>query len=106
MSTDPQTLPIVCSLDEIELKTRREGDIAALLSAVVKSRELPDGYELTLPGDPGTIRKLTEFIINERECCRFFSFDAAFASNAGDITLLLRGPEGTKRLTEMGLTPR
>lgn len=104
MSTEPQPLPIVCTLDEATLAARREGDIATFLATVTETRELPDGYELTLPGDPATIRNLTEFIINERNCCRFFTFETAFAPNAGDITLRLRGPEGTKQLlTEMGL---
>lgn len=107
MSTEPQPLPIVCALDEVALAARREGDIAALLAGVIATRELPDGYELTLPGDAGTIRKLTEFIINERECCRFFSFHTTFASNAGNITLRLHGPEGAKELlAEMVFTPR
>lgn len=105
MSTEPQPLPIVCSLDEVELNARREGDIATLLSSLIKSRELPDGYEITLPGDPGTIRNLTEFIIAERDCCSFFTFETVFASDGGEATLRLRGPEGTRQLlAEMGLT--
>ena len=104
MSTEPQPLPIVCSLDEVTLNARREGDIGSLLAAVTSTRELPDGYELTLPGDAATVRNLTEFIINERDCCRFFTFETAFAANSGDVTLRLRGPEGTKQLlTEMGM---
>jgi hypothetical protein len=105
MSTEPQPLPIVCSLDEIELNARRKGDIAALASAVIKLSELPDGYEITLPGDAASVRTLTEFIIAERDCCRFFTLETTFASDGGEVTLRLRGPEGTKQLlAEMGLT--
>lgn len=106
MSTEPQPLPIVCTIDEVTLEARREADIGALLAAVTHTRELPDGYELTLPGDPATVRNLTEFIISERECCRFFTFETTFAADAGEVTLRLRGPDGTKAfLAEMGLKP-
>lgn len=105
MSTEPQPLPIVCTLDEVTLAARREGDIGALKAAVISTRELPDGYELTLPGDAATVRNLTEFIINERDCCRFFTFETTFAAGGGDVTLRLRGPEGTKQLlADMGMS--
>lgn len=102
--SEPQPLPIVCSLDEVERAARQEDDVSTLLAAVQNVRELPDGYELTLPGDPDTVRNLTGFIIAERECCRFFTFETAFAADRGEVTFRLRGPEGTKQfLSEMGL---
>jgi hypothetical protein len=104
MPDGPQPLPIVCSIDEVTLAARREGDIASLLAAVTRTRELTDGYELTLPGDPDTVRALTEFIIAERDCCRFFTFETSFSPDLGEITFRLRGPEGARQLlAEMGL---
>lgn len=104
MSTDQRIVLVACNLGEAELAARREGDITALLASAIGARELPDGYELALPGDAATVRDITEFIIAERECCRFFTFEATLAANLGDITFRLRGPEGTKQLlAEMGL---
>lgn len=104
MSTDQRTVPVACNLDRAALAARRDGDIATLLAAVTEARELGDGYELTLPSDAANVRNVTEFIIAERECCRFFTFETTFTPEAGSIILRIRGPEGTKQLlAQMGL---
>jgi hypothetical protein len=39
--------------------------------------------------------RLTAFIVAERACCPFFTFELAFGP--GGILLRVRGPEGTKQ---------
>lgn len=39
--------------------------------------------------------KLTEFIVAERSCCPFFTFELAFETDG--ILLRVRGPQGTRQ---------
>jgi hypothetical protein len=57
--------------------------------------ELEDGYEFAFPGEADWAMRLVEFIVAERSCCPFFTFELAFGP--GGILLRVRGPEGTKQ---------
>jgi len=108
MSTENKELQLACTLDEDDLMARKEGDIAVLRSGVQSVAELPDGYELTFPGSTEWARNISEFIVAERECCRFFTFETIYQPDGGRIALRIRGPEGVKAfLSELtaGSTP-
>ncbi len=106
MSTENKDLPISCTLDEDDLVARKEGDIAVLRSGVQGVTELSDGYELRFPGSSEWARNITEFIVAERECCRFFVFETIYQPDLGEIALRIRGPEGVKAfLNELDLQP-
>ena len=96
MSTENKDLPISCTLDEDGLVARKEGDIAVLRSGIQSVAELPDGYELRFPGSTEWAHNITEFIVAERECCRFFTFETIYQPDMGEIALRIRGPEGVK----------
>lgn len=102
MSSTGEDLPIVCTLSEADQAARQQGDVARLFARVERTRELDDGYEVTLPGNAETARAIAEFVIKERECCRFFTFDTTFEADGGPIRLSLRGPAGTKEFLEEG----
>jgi hypothetical protein len=88
--------PIVCSLSADEL-TVRQSEIVPLIGAgYQEARELRDGYALRFPGDDGTANALLAFILGERACCRFFTFELHFEPEQGAIWLSLRGPDGVK----------
>ena len=106
MSTESKELPLACALDEDDLMARKEGDIAVLRSGIQSIAELPDGYELTFPGSSEWARNISEFIVAERECCRFFTFETIYQPDGGQIALRIRGPEGVKAfLSELTADP-
>jgi len=67
-----------------------------------EARQLPDGYALRFPGEETWASRLLRFIVQERACCPFFSFELVFEPGQGPIWLHLRGPAGTTEfVTEM-----
>ena len=104
MTTDieiRQDLPIVCRLLEPELQAREEVLQREVFSAVVETRELPDGYALRFPGEAPWLATLAEFIRFERACCPFLRFELHAEQADGPFWLRLRGPVGTKEFLAM-----
>ncbi|MEO6456671.1 MAG: hypothetical protein ABIO92_00130 [Chloroflexia bacterium] len=93
-------LPIACTLSEPEQAERGEEISTNIFSEVQQRIELEDGYEFLFSGTDAWAAKLLQFIITERDCCRFFTFELIFDPNLGPIRLRLRGPEGTKGFIE------
>ena len=87
--------PIACSLSGED--QRRLGDEIARLFRDGRpwARQLPDGYALRFPGEDMWATRLLTFIIGERACCPFFTFELVFEAGQGAIWLHLRGPAGT-----------
>jgi hypothetical protein len=46
---------------------------------------------------------LADFITNERRCCPFLDFTLTVSENAKPVTLLLSGPEGTRKFLQAEL---
>ena len=87
-------VPIACSLDG-EDRQRRGAEIAHLFrEGLLEVRRLPDGYALRFPGQPTWAAWLLAFILGERACCPFFTFELIFQPEQGPIWLHLRGPDG------------
>ena len=95
-------LPIVCQLSG-DVQARRRESVRGLLDRGRLAGELEDGYEFAFPEDAGWAMRLTEFIVAERSCCPFFTFEFAF--EPGGILLRIRGPEGTKQFIGEELFP-
>ncbi|HET7271251.1 MAG TPA: hypothetical protein VFI90_09195 [Rubrobacter sp.] len=74
---------------------RRLEAVRGLLDRSRLVGELEDGYEFAFPGDAAWAMRLTGFIVAERSCCPFFTFELVFGP--GGILLRARGPEGTKK---------
>ena len=89
-------LPIACNLTG-DAQARRWESVRGLLDRNHLVGELEDGYEFTFPGDADWAMRLTEFIVAERSCSPFFTFELAFGPGGGEILLRVRGPEGTKQ---------
>ncbi len=100
-------LPIACELPEERQGPRREELSRELFDGCEVVRELEDGYEFTFPGSAEWAARLTEFVLFERTCCPFFTFEIFFEPDAGPIVLKVRGPEGVKEFIEdlAGLRP-
>src|SRR5215204_1601345 len=94
----PKELPIACKLTNEEQQKRREELSRELFSGREGTRELDDGYEFVFAGGADWAEKLVSFVVSERECCPFFTFELIFEPEGGPISLRMRGPEGAKDL--------
>jgi hypothetical protein len=94
-SPNPQT-PIACLLNDEEQRERKQHLQQELFSHVTETTELEDGFAYRFPGDRDVVDQLIDFVLFERECCPFFTFDLGFEPEHGPVTLSLRGPEGVK----------
>lgn len=99
-------LLIACRLTDEEQGRRREELASKLFSGCKVTNELDDGYEFAFPGEANWAEKLMSFILSERECCPFFIFELIFDPEGGEISLRIRGPEGTKELLGAELVER
>ncbi len=89
-------LPIACTLSAAEQAGRREEATRVLFAGCRKVSELEDGYAYEFPGGDEQIEALTRFVVAERECCTFFTFELTFEPDRGPVHLRMRGPRGTK----------
>lgn len=92
----PKAVPIACLLTAPDLQARRESVLQKVRSAVVKVRELEDGFEYAFPANGEWLRELTAMIDLERQCCPFLRFRLTLPPQDGLLLLELTGPEGTK----------
>ncbi|MCA1730290.1 MAG: hypothetical protein LC751_13030 [Actinobacteria bacterium] len=67
-------LPIACSLPSPEQVRRRETAVE-ILGQARKIEEIQDGYAFAFPGSAEWAVRLTEFVVFERACCPFFTFE-------------------------------
>src|SRR5262245_60597704 len=88
-------IPLACSLTAAELKDRGQ-EIDVLFARAHTLRELPDGYGFAFPCGDETPQDLVRFIVAERACCPFFTFEMTFPSPHESVWLFIRGSEGVK----------
>lgn len=88
---------MACSLTAAELRVRGEEN-AALFARAHNAQELPDGYCFAFPASEDDARDLLRFILAERACCPFFTFELAFPSPHQAIHLTVRGRAGVKEI--------
>ena len=93
-------LPIACTLPENEKAGRRDQIDTNISGAVEAITELEDGYEFRFSGGEEVIRNLFQFVKQERQCCRFLTFELIFEPDDGPIALRLRGPDGAKEFIQ------
>src|SRR4051812_13066916 len=89
-------LPIACDLSERDQQLRRQELAADIFKDFEQVEELADGYAFRYPGDEVYVRRLLEFIMFERKCCAFMTFELLFEPGQGSIWLRLRGAPGVR----------
>jgi hypothetical protein len=89
-------LPIACNLSGAELEARKEDITENVFSMYEQVDELPDGYAFKFPGDDEWAGRLLKFVLEERQCCPFFTFDLTFEPQLAAIWLHLRGSNDIK----------
>jgi hypothetical protein len=89
-------LPIACNLSADDLRARGDGMVGPLFARAQRFEETGDGYSFAFPAEADSARELLEFILSERACCPFFTFELAFPTGDQLLWLTLRGGEGVK----------
>lgn len=97
-----EEVPLACSLTEDELRDRGDEN-AALFAQALETQEMADGYRFAFPADDSGIPALVQFILAERTCCPFFTFELAFPSPHEVVWLAVRGREGVKEIVRDAL---
>jgi hypothetical protein len=99
--------PFYCNrraIDPTQLHHKEE--LGKTLRSMRRStRELADGYEFELPGDPSTIQAAAEWAAMERLCCPFFDIELRLEREAGPFRLRLTGREGVKQFIQGEFRP-
>ena len=104
--------PLACKLTGDDL--RRRGEVVNdLFAHALAVSELPDGYRFTFPAGGDWAHNVLDFIVTERDCCPFYTFELTSPSPHQTHWLTVRGAEGVKatieplieRLAARGLTP-
>jgi hypothetical protein len=96
-------LPIACLLSDDEQAKRREKITNDIFKRAEEIQELRDGFSFRYPGTDEWISKISEFIMSERKCCPFFTFELLFASNSGPVYLHTRGSRDVKEFIKIEL---
>jgi hypothetical protein len=89
-----------CNLSALDKAQRARYSVLTrqLITAKQEVQELPDGYALRYAANPQTIKDVAEFVIYERLCCPFLSFEMAVEGE--NLSLRLKGKEGVKEFIE------
>ena len=98
-------LPVACSLSAAELRARGEENLA-LFSQAQRIRELADGYAFAFAGADAVTELLLRFVLAERACCPFWSFELTLASPHQEVWVSVRGNEEAKALVREGLVAK
>ena len=69
---------------------------ALFVERVLERRDLADGYAFRFEAD--AVVDLARFVMNERRCCPFLSFEISVASDGGPVWLRMTGPDGAREL--------
>jgi hypothetical protein len=94
-------LPIVCTLSNEE-RAQRADEVTDLLGDALEVRDLQNGFAFRFPGSEDWAVRLLDYIVFERRCCRFFTFELVFEPDLGATWLHVCGPEGVKELLRGG----
>ncbi len=103
----PAEAPIACQLKALDAPERaRQRELLGIVREKIRRIvELVNGFELSLPPDPGTLAEAAEWVELERRCCAFA--DLAIEQREDAIFVRVTGGPGAKEVlaAEMGFEP-
>jgi len=107
---DPSPVPLACRLDALTdaQRDRHRRLSESLAAAATSSRELPNGYEITLDlsrlrdarGLPYCVVEVAEWVDLESRCCPFVDFGIDASGRGGPVRLRLTGAGLVKEFLE------
>lgn len=89
-------IPILCSLNDYELRDRREEYLQRMSGSIREVAELENGFCYTFLAEGNVLADLAAIIRLERECCPFLNFELNVPAGSDYVTLKLTGQDGTK----------
>src|SRR5262245_21495424 len=92
---DPESLPIACTLTPLELASRRDALLPALLARARSREPIRGGLRWEFAPEPGLLTQAATVIDAEHRCCRFLRFHLIVEPGDGPVWLEVTGPEGT-----------
>jgi hypothetical protein len=98
---DDLEVPVACDPSVFTPATRAEHDAAlatTVLGRALSRDDRPDGITLDYPVDAALAAALLAWIVDERRCCPFLTFELRLDSGADRMRLAIRGPEGTREV--------
>src|SRR5215471_984089 len=113
-ASTPAPKPLVCNLQAMSAAELDRHHLlgAKLRDALVSTRELKDGYELTLDlsrlaldakGLPFCVVEVAEWVDQESRCCPFLEFGIDVRGGSPITKLRLTGPENAKAFLKQQL---
>ena len=105
MPDDSMDIPVACSLTDAELEARGDEN-DELFAHAREVEELADGYRFAGPADDCGLPALLQFILAERACCPFFTFELQFPSPHQVVWVAIRGNEEAKGIVRDGLATK
>lgn len=102
--TNAEQKPVfACNMLALDATARkRHIEVTKQLRADMKeTRELSDGYAFRFQSDQAKILLVSEFIVRERLCCPFFTFEIVIEPEDGPLWMRLRGAEGVKEFIRL-----
>lgn len=79
-----------------EERDRHKTVTQQVLAATKEVQALDDGYAFLFPAERLTVLLVSEFIVRERLCCPFLTFELIVEPDDGPLWMRLRGREGIK----------
>jgi hypothetical protein len=92
-----QTIVLSCKLPTPELRKRKTEVLTSLKSKMTGRAELDNGFQYSFAGSDEILEEILQFIITERACCSFFTFQVLVNDEDSPIALQITGPEGAKQ---------
>jgi len=91
-------IPIACTLNESELRERRQAITGAFRGMKVTISELSDGYAFIFPASSEALKRIAELVDLERQCCSFLTFKIVVEAANADLRLEVTGPGEAKKV--------
>jgi hypothetical protein len=94
---DPLDLPIVCTLNEAELRERRRTVLDSIRASTIDVTETEEGYAFRFEPTSDVLARLSNLVDLERQCCAFLTFRIVVEPQQ-PIKLEVTGPAGSKEM--------
>lgn len=91
---------LACTIQDPEQLRQRTTEVTELLQQAEEIQELADGFAFRFANADSWATQLLEFILFEKNCCPFFTFEMTFEAQHGPLWLRLRGADGVKEIAQ------
>lgn len=100
-SSEPNELPMVCTLTPDQLSAQRDALLPGLLKRADERVPLGErGYRMKFMPQAGLLDEIARIVEQERGCCKFLKFQITVEPSNGPIYLEVTGPEGTREMLD------